>query len=168
VDEPGTSGAAGGTTGGGSGGPPGERRLDRPPSERYVEGPEAPAPDADGGPSAARGLTFGIVTAVAGGLAITLAGGILAITAGLLVIAATLGYVVPIALALGNSPRNGRVPLGVALAVAGVAIGQLGLWLVARREGGTLGLVDYLDETFGYLVPIQFALAAAAAWWRAR
>jgi hypothetical protein len=167
VDDHGTSGAGGGEPGGTPGGPPGERRLDRPPSDRFGE-PPGTSPAETGGPSAVRGVAFGLLTAVAGGLAITLAGGVLAITAGLLVIAATLGYVVPIALAQGGSPQARRVPLGVALALAGVAIGQLGLWLVARREGGTLGLIDYLDETFGYLVPIQFALAAAAAWWRAR
>jgi hypothetical protein len=151
-------------------GTPGERRLERPPSDRFREaGDDAtPKTDTPAPPSATRSLAFGVLTAVAGGVAITLAGGVLAITAGLIVIAATLGWAVPIARAQGGAPRNGRVPLGVALAVAGVALGQVGLWLVARREGGTLGLVDYLDETFGYLVPVQFAVAAAVAWWRGR
>ena len=35
------------------------------------------------------------------------------------------------------------------LAVAAIALGQLGLWLFARIEGGVLPLVDYLGEVFG-------------------
>jgi hypothetical protein len=50
--------------------------------------------------------------------------------------------------------------------VAGVALGQLGLWLVARQEGGTLDLIAYLGEVFGWLVPAQLAIAGALAWWR--
>jgi uncharacterized protein (DUF2062 family) len=49
-----------------------------------------------------------------------------------------------------------------------VAIAQIGIWLFARAEGGALGLVDYLGQTFGPLVPLQFAIAALVAWWSAR
>jgi hypothetical protein len=54
------------------------------------------------------------------------------------------------------------------LAAGGVALGQVGLWLLARQEGGVLSLADYLAETFGFLVPAQFLAAAGAAWWRSR
>ena len=105
-----------------------------------------------------------------GPLAITVGGGLLAITAGLLVIAAALGWAV--AAALSTSPGGRRACPPQVLAGrhgrVGVALGQLGLWLVARQEGGTLGLVDYLGEVFGILVPLQLVIAVAVAWWRAR
>jgi hypothetical protein len=148
--------------------PPGERRLDRPPSERYM-GP-APEPTSGGAGSPGRGIAIAVVAALVGGAVITLAGGLLSITAGLLVIAAALGWVVAATLSssVGGGTGLRREWLAAALAAVGVALGQLGLWLVARQEGGTLGLIDYLWEVFGILVPSQLVLAILVAWWRAR
>ena len=88
----------------------------------------------------------------------------------MLVIAAALGWAV--ATALSPSPATARAvrrqALAAGLAAVGVALGQLGLWLVARQEGGTLGLVEYLGEVFGILVPLQLVIAVVVAWWRAR
>ena len=36
--------------------------------------------------------------------------------------------------------------IAIVLAVAAVALGQLGIWQYARTEGGVLPLVDYLGE----------------------
>ena len=63
---------------------------------------------------------------------------------------------------------SARRALVVGLAAAAVLLGQLGLWLFARSEGGVLGPVDYLAETFGLLVPLQFLVGVAAAWLAAR
>jgi hypothetical protein len=49
-----------------------------------------------------------------------------------------------------------------------VGLGQIGLWLYARTEGGVLSLPDYLAQVFGGLVPLAFLVAIATAWWRAR
>lgn len=109
------------------------------------------------------------MAAVLGALVTTVAGGILTITAGLLIVAAGIGWAVGTAIGMGphvgTSRRSG---VAVALAIGGVALGQFGLWLVARQEGGTLGIVEYLGEVFGVLVPAQVVIAAAVAWWRAR
>ena len=98
-------------------------------------------------------------------------GGVLAISAGLLVIAVSIGYGVATGMlvGLGKNPviRWRWVP-PVMLAVAAILLGQLGLWLYARTEGGVLGLPDYLAQTFGVLVLLQVVLAAVAAWWTAR
>jgi hypothetical protein len=155
---------------------PGERRLERPPSDRYrvTDLPGEPAesgePGAAGQGSRERGLVAAIAAAVGGGLVITVAGGLLTMTAGLVVIAAVLGWVVGALVGLGGgaspSRQRGRA-LAAGLAIGGVALGQVGLWLVARQEGGTLGLVAYLAEVFGALVPLEVALAAVIAWWRA-
>jgi hypothetical protein len=161
---------------------PGERRLGRPPSDRY-RGTDQPAVPPGGGEptgggerggagqgSPARTVVTATVAATGGGLVITVAGGLLTMTAGLLVIAAVLGWVVGALVGLGGSvspDRQRRRVLAAGLAIGGVALGQVGLWLVARQEGGTLDPVAYLAEVFGALVPLEVALAAGFAWWRA-
>jgi hypothetical protein len=144
---------------------PGERRLARPPSERYVAPVEVSAPDGAAATRPRRWLAALLV--VAGAVAITLAGGLLGITAGLLVIAGALGWGIAVVLPRSSDVAGGRW-LAPALAAFAVALGQVGLWLVARQEGGTLDLVAYVAETFGVLVPLQLAIAAAVAWWQRR
>jgi hypothetical protein len=153
----------------------GERRLDRAPSERYRSAPVAPPPaepsDTPGGVSAARGVAFGAIAAIAGAGLIVLLGGAMAVSAGLLVAAAAIGYGVALAIVTGAGDtlsRSARSWIAAVLAGLGVLVGQLGLWLFARTEGGVLPLVDYLGETFGVLVPLELVLAAGLAWWRAR
>lgn len=144
---------------------PGERRLARPPSERYVAPVEGSVPG--GAPDTRSRRWLAALLAVAGAVAITLAGGLLGITAGLLVIAGALGWAIAVVLSRGPDVAGGRW-LAPALAASAVALGQVGLWLVARQEGGTLDPVSYLAEVFGVLVPLQLAIAAAVAWWQAR
>jgi hypothetical protein len=147
---------------------PGERRLDRPPSERYATPAESSA-EATTLLTGAQSVSIAGLIAVLGGLAIAFGGGLLAITAGLVIVAVAIGWGVGTVLTLGPARRSPRaIWASIALACGGVALGQLGLWLVARQEGGVLGLVDYLAETFGFLVPLEFLGAAAAAWWRSR
>jgi hypothetical protein len=149
---------------------PGERRLARPPSERYKTPESAPAEASSDG-TLVRGLLFGDIVALAGAIAITLAGGLVTITAGLLVVAAVVGWAVALAVAFGAGPTlrgRTRTMVSVVTALVGVGLGQIGLWLLARSEGGVLPLIDYLGETFGILVPLQLAIAALFAWWRSR
>lgn len=143
---------------------PGERRLARPPSERYVAPAEGSAPD---GADARAGVGLASLVAGAGAVVITIAGGLLSITAGLLVIAGALGWAIAVVLSRGTEVAGKRW-LAPGLAALGVALGQVGLWLVARQEGGTLDPIAYLGEAFGVLVPLQLAIAAVVAWWQAR
>ncbi|HET7168149.1 MAG TPA: hypothetical protein VFI69_03030 [Candidatus Limnocylindrales bacterium] len=109
--------------------------------------------------------------AIVGAAVIVLLGGVLAISAGLLVVAVAIGYGVATGMLVGlgtDTPLRWRWVPPVMLAIAAVLLGQLGLWLFARTEGGVLGLTDYLGQTFGALVPLQIAFAAVAAWWTAR
>jgi len=163
----------------------GERRLARPPSERYGarpgdERPPGPGPGADAAPgdsaapsatAPARGIAFGAITALIGAALIVVFGGVVAVSAGLLVVASAVGYAVGLATVIGAadslSPR-GRSWMAGALAGLGVLLGQFGLWLFARAEGGVLAPIDYLGQTFGVLVPVEVVLAAVVAWWRAR
>jgi hypothetical protein len=109
------------------------------------------------------------IAADIGGLAIAV-GGVLTFTAGLVVIAAVLGIAAGwLARDAGRSPdgRQDRI-LAVVLAIGGVTLGQVLLWFVALLEGGVLGPIDYLAQTFGILVPAQFFLAGAGAWLASR
>jgi hypothetical protein len=144
--------------------------LAHPPSDRYrVAEPPPVATDPSATPS--RGLLFGLVAAVAGAGAMVALGGILAVSSGLIVAAAATGWAVGVALKTGGGDRlstGRRVRAAIGLALVAVAVGQLGLWLYARSEGGVLGPLDYLPEVFGFLVPIEFLAAWIAAWVTAR
>ena len=151
---------------------PGERRLDRPPSDRYRTDEPASAESLEGGGgSFGRGLAFGALTAVGVAAAIMLLGGVVLVTAGLIALAALGGWAIAIAVRVGSAgtvaPRRRAVTAAVLAALAVVG-GQLGLWLFARYEGGVLGPVDYLAETFGLLVPIELVVAVVAGWLASR
>ncbi len=154
-----------------TGSDPGERRLARPPSDRYRpsepdQGDEARPPG-----SVARGVLFGAIAGLGGALLTMLAGGVLALSAGLLVIWASAGHAVGLATRIGGGPAlvpPRRTWVAVGLALAGVVLGQIGLWWYAGTEGGVLPLPAYLGETFGILVPMQALLAVGFAWWAAR
>jgi hypothetical protein len=149
---------------------PGERRLPHPPSNRYREPvEEGPAPERGG--SLGRAVVLAIAAALAGAAATTVLGGVLAVSAGLVVVAGAIGWAVAVALRVGGGSRldvGRRLRLAIPLSTLAVALGQLGLWLYARSEGGVLGPVDYLAETFGLLVPLQFGIAWVVAWATAR
>jgi hypothetical protein len=154
---------------------PGEQRLARPPSERYAapSGTQPPSPQSPPAArtSAVRGIAFGAIAAILGAAGIVLLGGAMAISAGLLVAAAAMGYAVGVATVAGAGDTlspPGRPWIAAALAAIGALLGQVGLWLFARSEGGVLPLIDYLGQTFGPLVPLELLLAASVAWWRAR
>jgi hypothetical protein len=153
---------------------PGERRLSRPPSERYREdearAAEAEAraqTDATASASAARGVVLAVVVAVIGAAAIVVLGGILTETTGLVVVAGVMGFAIGIVLRWGAGPKlstRRRVGIAVVLSLGAVAIAQLGLWQNARVEGGVLSPLDYLWQVYGPLVPIELAVAGGVAW----
>ena len=153
---------------------PGERPnrtvLDRPPGARYAEPDPGPG-DAPDPAAPARGVAWAALVAVAGAAAIVVLGGPLAISPGLLVVAFLMGRFVALALRAGAGSTinpGARAATAAGLAFIGILIGQLGIWLYARSEGGVLGLVDYLGQAFGWIIPAQLVVAAVVAWWTAR
>ena len=145
------------------------RRLERAPGERYREDTAASPPEATAtAATPARGIAWGSVIAVAGAAAIALLAGALNVTLGLLIVAGLIGRYVAVAVGAGGAPKANAQASATAIALFGVAVGQVGIWLYARSEGGVLGLLDYLAQTFGWLVPLQLAIAALVAWWSAR
>jgi hypothetical protein len=139
---------------------PGERpnrtQLDRPPGARHDEPAEAPT-----GASPVRGIAWAAFVALAGAGVIVALGGPLALSLGLLVVAFLIGRLVGLAL-------RGRQVTAVTITILGILLGQVGLWLFARSEGGVLGPVDYLAQAFGWLVAAQLLVAAGVALWSSR
>jgi hypothetical protein len=143
---------------------PGERRrLDHPPSDRYKTDATAAAvrpaavdasPDAT--PSRNERLLRAAAVGLAGAITLTLLGGPLSITAGLVAAAGVIGWIV------GLVARPGKA-MAVVVAVASVALGLVGIWLYAGIEGGALGLLDYLAQVQGILVPAELGVAAVLA-----
>jgi hypothetical protein len=155
---------------------PGERRLARPPSDRYrvseaaaaaAEAQAAMDPDA----SVARGVALAAAVAISGAAAFVFLGGVLALTEILLVVAGFTGGGIGIALRWGAGDHlasRRRVVIALGLALVGVALGQLGLWQYGRIEGGVLGPLDYLGQVYGPLVLLELATAGVVAWLAAR
>ena len=132
---------------------PGERGrvLDRPPSDRYATASPPPA-EAPAGSRAPQALLAALVSAAV----ITSLGGPLSVTVGLVGVAAVVGW------AIGSIVRPSR-GLAIGLAIGSVVLGLVGIWLVARLEGGVLSLPDYLAQVQGPLVVIEVAVAALVA-----
>ena len=134
--------------------------LERAPSERYRTA-RAPVADDTGGP--ARAVLLGLGAAGIG-IAVHLAFAVLLLaTGGLLVVAATLGFVVGASVRHGAGPRVGsrmRRALGLGLAVAAVAVALGVNW---GLSGAYLAPFDFFDQVYGLLVPLQIAAAAAGA-----
>jgi hypothetical protein len=139
---------------------PGDRRplLDRPPGERY-----AAPPAADGGasgPAWAGSVLVPVALVLGGAIVFVVLGGILTVTAGLVIAAAFFGWL---------TGRLVSPPLrAAAVALAGVVLGLLGIWLFGRYEGGVLDPIAYLAEVEGPIVVLLClvaggGIAAAAA-----
>jgi hypothetical protein len=147
---------------------PGDRRLDRPPSERYrtssEEGVARP-----GSPS--RATLLGGLAALLGAIGITVLGGAVAVTVGLVVAAAAVGWLIGLGVRVGagdGMDQRGRIILAIGFALVSIAVAQVGLWLYGRAEGGVLPFFDYLLQVFGPLPILETVAAVAAAWWFAR
>ena len=162
-----------------SAGRPG-RQLERAPGERYAgarAGGADPAASAATSRAALLGpLTRAVIAAVIGTLALYALGALLSSSAGLVFVAGLTGAAVGLLLARAASPGGGQAPAltrrqvswsAIALTLGAVALGALGTWVHALAEGGALGPIDYLLETFGIIVPAEVAIGAVAAAWGA-
>lgn len=151
-------------------------RLERPPSDRYgqPEPSEEPAPTPEGPldrPSPQRGLAFGLIGAGIGGAILAVFGGAFAYSAGLLVVCFFLGRIVGYMVragALDSLSSSARVSIAVLLSVGAITVAQVVIWLWALTQGGTLGFAEFLLQTFGPLVPLEYMVGTITAWWSAR
>jgi hypothetical protein len=148
------------------------RRLEQAPSARYT---------VPGGGASSTGRASlvgpvaqaGIVAAVGAAL-LFLVGAVVASTAGLVFVSGVMGAAIGLLLARASVSTDERPPalrrgavtwLAIGIAAGAVAVADVATWLNARGEGGTLGLLDYLLQTFGLFVPGElFATAFGAVW----
>jgi hypothetical protein len=147
------------------------QRLAAPPSQRYVQAARGSTEDqAPDGASSGRAVVIGgLVAAFIAVLMIAL-GVVFSMTAGLLVAAFFLGRLTAVGVRAGGGSAVSstlRVVLSIGLSLAAVALVQVGLWLVAGIQGGSLGFAAFLDQTYGPLVLLEASVATLAAWWGA-
>jgi hypothetical protein len=138
---------------------PPKRLLERAPSELLAAPPAVAGADAEAG-SAGRALACGLFAAGSGAAVHALAATWLLWTGGLLVVAATLGILIGLAVAVGGGGTlapAARRSLAAGLAVAALLVAIAVNWALS---GMYLGPLDYLGEVYGLLVPLQLVLAA--------
>jgi hypothetical protein len=173
----------GGRRGAGDRPTPGERRLAQPPSARYARpAPATPSATAAGAAHSALPGPLGraLLVGLAGAIVLTIVGAILTSTAGLLFAAGVTGACVGLVLARAAAPTGeavleGAVALSrrrvaswsIAVSLGAVVVAAIATWLIGRSEGGVLGPIEYLAETFGPFVPGEALVAALGAWWGA-
>lgn len=138
--------------------------LDRSPS---AAGADADAPAGSTGRAIGYGLASGAFVA----LVLAGAAAFASFTAGLIVIAYFMGRIVGTLVKLGAGTvvsSTARQSIAMLVSIFWVGVAQVLIWVVAGAEGGVLPLFEYLYETFGPLVPLEFLIATFAAWWSAR
>ena len=154
------------------------RQLERAPGERYA-GSAADRADADATDGAAGNallapLARSLVAAALGTLVMYALGALLSSSAGLVFVAGLTGAAVGLLLARAAMPGRGDRPAltrrqvtwsSISISIVAVVLAAVGTWLHALAEGGALGLLDYLLETFGVTVPAELVIAALAAAW---
>jgi hypothetical protein len=155
------------------------RQLERPPGERYSR--SAAQADDDAIATRSGSVLFSavvkaVVIAAVGSLALFALGALLSSSAGLVFVAGLTGAGVGLVLARASAPGGGHEPaltrgttirLAIGVSILAVIVAAVGTWLHALGEGGALGLLDYLLETFGLTVPLELLIATLAAAWGA-
>ena len=140
-----------------------------PPTDRSPA-KNAPGPDAPVG-SIGRAIALGLGGGAIVAVILVVAAEFAAFTAGLIVIAYFLGRIVGTLVKVGAGPgvsATVRESIAILISLACLAAAHVGMWLLAQALGGVLSLPQYLYDTFGPLVPLEFMIATFAAWWSAR
>lgn len=125
--------------------------------------------------SAVAPLVRGAVVAAFGSAVLILTGGVLGSNGGLLFIGGLAGAVTGLLIARAVVPERGApamsrstaIRAAVAIALAAVVVGAIGIWIVGRAQGGVLGPIEYFLETSGVLLPAVAIVSAVAAAWGA-
>jgi hypothetical protein len=125
--------------------------------------------DPTGSPT--RALVSGTIAAAIAAFVFLIFAGPLSFSAGLVVIAVFAGRLIGLVTKTAGGPgvsSDARVVMALLLTIGWFVVAQVAVWLYARAEGGNLGLLDYLGQAFGPLVPLQLIVAVLIAWWSAR
>ena len=166
----------------------GERRLlTHAPGERYRRDAQAPAA---AGSNRTSGSTTGVrrlvlaavAVAIVGAAVLTLILGVLLSTAGTFAISGIASIAIGLIVANGAIPGPGasgagpsaplltrdravRIAMGTGLGM--IVLTALGVWVLARLEGGVMDPISYVWTTFGFGLPAQAIIALIGAAWGA-
>lgn len=151
------------------------RQLSHAPADRYRTGVTGRTGATR--PSAARAIAAAILTALLGAALLTVVLGVFTSTGG------TFAITLLASIVIGLLVSTAAVPPGVATAppldrgravriAAGLGLGMLvatgiGVWVLARAEGGVLDPITYLWTTFGVGLPVLAVVALVGAAWGA-
>lgn len=124
-----------------------------------------PIPSASLTPTIVNAATAGLLGAVI----LFVFAGPLSFSAGLVVVALFVGRIVGLAARTGGVVEPAaRTSVAIVVSLLAVSVGLLSAWAMAAASGGSLGPVDFLLQTLGPIVPLQYIVATLAAWWTAR
>lgn len=125
-------------------------------------------------PTSSAALAPAIGTAIAAGAVgaavLFVFAGPLSFSAGLVVVAVFVGRIVGLAARSGGAGIDSatRTSVAVLVSLASLTVALVATWAFAVIGGGSLGPIDFLLQTLGPLVPLQYIVATLAAWWSAR
>jgi hypothetical protein len=155
--------------------PKGQGRLAEPPSNRYAPRASELPDEPTAGFALTGPLARALLVALGGAVAVIEVAAVMGSTIGLLALSGVMGAAIGLLLARAAVPRGPARPvrrttvtsLAIVIVLAAIAVADVGTWIYARQEGGTLGLLDYLWTTFGPFVPGEAVIGALAAAWGA-
>lgn len=143
--------------------------LDRPPSHRYLNPSErAAGVAADNRPRMPRRpLVAALLVAIVGAAGLTVILGVFLATAGTFVVSGLGGAAIGLLIAAAPLNRHDAERMAISIATGMIVLAGLGVWIVARAEGGVMDPLSYLWTTFGLGLPAQALVAILAAAWGA-
>ncbi|MEO8469350.1 MAG: hypothetical protein ABI573_06745 [Chloroflexota bacterium] len=147
----------------------------------------------DGPASARRAVLAAVAVAVLGGAILTLILGVFASTAGTFAISGLASVAIGLLVANGAipGPRAARTPgtapasmatgalaspqfsrdravrIAILIALGMIGLTGIGVWILARVEGGVMDPISYLWTTFGFGLPAQAIVALVGSAWGA-
>lgn len=151
-----------------------QRRLERPPAERYRVPPQpaASATPAAGGKRRIAWIVAAVVVATVGGVAFFVLG-LLDLAFGLVAVAAFTGWATAVVLVHSGRDsviRGSQTRMATAAFLAGwsVVLGMLLDWQFGLTQGGVMGFVPYIAERYWLVAPAAIVAGAFVAAYRAR
>jgi len=114
-----------------------------------------------------RPLVAALLVAIVGAAGLTVILGVFLATAGTFVVSGLGGAAIGLLIAAAPLSRHDAERMAVSIATGMIVLAGLGVWIVARAEGGVMDPLSYLWTTFGLGLPAQALVAILAAAWGA-
>jgi hypothetical protein len=108
-----------------------------------------------------------LLVAIVGAAGLTVILGVFLATAGTFVVSGLGGAAIGLLIAAAPLNRHDAERMAISIATGMIVLAGLGVWIVARAEGGVMDPLSYLWTTFGLGLPAQALVAILAAAWGA-